>query len=47
MKISIINGSPKASKSISQLLIEYLIPFIGGNETAIYNVSLIRETQIY
>lgn len=46
MKISIINGSPKASKSISQLLIEYLIPFIGGNETAIYNVCKMELSEM-
>lgn len=38
MKICIINGSPKASKSTSELLIEYLIPFIKGNKVVIYNV---------
>lgn len=38
MKICIINGSPKTGKSISELLIEYLMPFIKGNEIATYNV---------
>lgn len=28
MKICILNGSPKASKSTSELLIGYLMPFI-------------------
>ena len=32
MRICIINGSPKVGKSISKLLIEYLMPFIMGNE---------------
>lgn len=39
MKICIINGSPKASKSTSELLIGYLIPFIRGNEIITYNVT--------
>lgn len=38
MKICIINGSPKAGQSTSGLLIGYLMPFIKGNETVIYNV---------
>lgn len=38
MKICIINGSPKVSKSTSELLIEYLMPFIKGNEIVTYNV---------
>lgn len=38
MKICIINGSPKASKSTSELLIGYLIPFIKENEIITYNV---------
>lgn len=38
MKICIINGSPKASKSTSELLIEYLMSFIKGNEIITYNV---------
>ena len=38
MKICIINGSPKKSKSVSELLIEYLMPFIKGNEVVTYNV---------
>lgn len=38
MKICIINGSPKKSKSTSELLIEYLIPFIKGNEITTYNL---------
>ena len=37
MKICIINGSPKVSKSTSELLIEYLMPFIKGNEIVTYN----------
>lgn len=37
MKICIINGSPKASKSTSELLIEYFMPFIRGNEIITYN----------
>ncbi|MFG6393571.1 MAG: hypothetical protein K1W24_05230 [Lachnospiraceae bacterium] len=41
MKICIINGSPKTSKSISQLLIRYLMPFIKGNEIVIYNLCKI------
>jgi hypothetical protein len=38
MKICIINGSPKESKSTSELLIGYLMPFIKGNEIITYNV---------
>lgn len=38
MKICILNGSPKASKSTSELLIGYLMPFIKGNEIITYNV---------
>lgn len=38
MKICIINGSPKASKSTSELLIGYLTPFIKGNEIITYNL---------
>ncbi len=38
MKICIINGSPKAIKSTSELLIGYLMPFIKGNEIITYNV---------
>lgn len=38
MKICIINGSPKKSKSVSELLIEYLMPFVKGNEVVTYNV---------
>ncbi len=38
MKICIINGSPKASKSTSELLIEYLMSFIKENKVVIYNV---------
>lgn len=38
MKICIINGSPKVSKSTSELLIGYLMPFIKGNEVITYNV---------
>ena len=32
MKICIINGSPKMGNSTSELLIEYLMPFIKRNE---------------
>lgn len=47
MKICIINGSPKAGKSTSELLIEYLIPFIKRNEVVTYNVckTNFSETQ--
>ncbi|MCI8771735.1 MAG: hypothetical protein HFH73_11445 [Lachnospiraceae bacterium] len=38
MKICILNGSPKAGKSTSELLIEYLMTFIKGNDVVIYNV---------
>ncbi len=38
MKICILNGSPKASKSTSELLIGYLMPFIKGNEVTTYHV---------
>lgn len=38
MKICIINGSPKISKNTSELLIEYLIPFIKENEITTCNV---------
>lgn len=38
MKICIINGSPKESKSTSELLIGYLMPFIKGNEVTTYHV---------
>lgn len=38
MNICILNGSPKASKSTSELLIEYLMSFTGENETVTYNV---------
>lgn len=51
MKISMINGSPKAGNSISGLLLEYLMPFMEGNEVAIYDVckadfSVIQFSQI-
>lgn len=46
MKICIINGSPKASKSTSELLIEYLMPFIKGNEVVTYNVFKTDFSQI-
>ncbi len=36
MKICIINGSPKTGKSISELLIGYLMQFIKGNEVVTY-----------
>lgn len=47
MNICILNGSPKASKSTSELLIEYLMSFIGDKETAIYNICKadLSETQ--
>ncbi len=38
MKICIINGSPKAGKSTSELLIGYLMSFIKGNEIVKCNV---------
>ena len=38
MKICIINGRPKESKSTSELLIGYIMPFIKGNEIITYNV---------
>lgn len=38
MKISIINGSPKAGNSTSELLIEYLMPFIKDNDIITYKV---------
>ena len=38
MKICIINGSPKMGNSTSELLIEYLMPFIKGNEIITYKV---------
>ena len=38
MKICIINGSPKTGKSISELLIGYLMQFIKGNEVVTYNI---------
>ncbi len=38
MKICIINGSPKTGKSTSELLIEYLMPFIKGNEVVTYHL---------
>lgn len=48
MKICIINGSPKTNRSISQLLIGYLIPFIkgNGNEIVTYNVCKIDFSKI-
>ncbi len=47
MKICIINGSPKAGKSTSELLIEYLMPFIKGNEIITYKVckTTLSKTQ--
>lgn len=38
MKICIINGSPKAGESTSELLIGYLMSFIKENEVITYNV---------
>ncbi len=38
MNICILNGSPKAGKSTSELLIEYLSAYFGGNETVTFNV---------
>lgn len=46
MRICIINGSPKVGKSISKLLIEYLMPFIMGNEVVTYNVCKIDFAKI-
>lgn len=46
MKISIINGSPKVSKNVSELLIEYLMPYIKGNEIVTYNVCKIDLSKI-
>ena len=46
MKICIINGSPKAGKSTSGLLIGYLMPFIKGNEIITYNVCKMDFSQI-
>lgn len=39
MKISIVNGSPKAEASTSRLMIEYLTPFIGNNEITVYSIG--------
>lgn len=39
MKICIINGSPKVGKSTSELLIEYFMPFIEGNEIITYKMG--------
>ncbi|MBD5082346.1 MAG: hypothetical protein HDT44_11370 [Ruminococcaceae bacterium] len=39
MKICIINGSPKANNSTSELLIGYLMPFIKENEIITYRIS--------
>ena len=44
MKICIINGSPKAGESTSELLIGYLMSFIKENEVITYNV---REMFFY
>lgn len=46
MKICMINGSPKTSKSISELLIEYLMPLIKGNEIITYNVCKIDFSEM-
>lgn len=48
MKVSIINGSPKAGKSTSELLIQYFLPFIRETEAAVYNVRGmdLSETQL-
>lgn len=46
MKICIINGSPKTDKSVSQLLIGYLMPFIKGNKITVYNVCKIDFSKI-
>lgn len=47
MKICIINGSPKASNSTSELLIGYLMPFIEGNEIITYSVSETDFSEIH
>lgn len=39
MNISIINGSPKPGKSTTELMIEYLIPFISENTVSIHNIN--------
>ena len=39
MKISIINGSPKPGKSTTELMIEYLIPFISDNMVSVYHIN--------
>ncbi|NBH15134.1 hypothetical protein D3Z36_13345 [Lachnospiraceae bacterium] len=39
MKISIINGSPKPGKSTTELMIEYLIPFISDNRVSVYHIN--------
>lgn len=38
MKICMINGSPKAGKSTSELLIGYLLLFLKGNEIITYHM---------
>jgi len=42
MKICIINGSPKASKSTSELLIEYLMSFIKENKVGILRIGTVN-----
>lgn len=39
MNISIINGSSKPGKSTTELMIEYLIPFISENTVSIHNIN--------
>lgn len=39
MKISIINGSPKLKKSTSELMIEYLMPFISENRVFVHHIN--------
>lgn len=45
MKICMINGSPKAGKSTSELLIGYLLPFLKGNEIIMYPMREIDFSQ--
>ena len=45
MKICMINGSPKAGKSTSELLIGYLLLFLKGNEIITYHMREIVFSQ--